>query len=109
MLMTVIPLIACTTMAQEESSAGILQGVYTAEQSERGAKTFSDICRNCHVPRDFRSILQQSENTEAIITDYYGLISQTMPQDSPGGLSEEMYLDVMAYLLSLNGYPASSD
>ncbi|MGK0296496.1 MAG: hypothetical protein ACI9XC_000085 [Gammaproteobacteria bacterium] len=102
-----ISLIACTTMAQEESASGVLQGVYTTEQAQRGSDTFKDICRNCHIPRDFRSIFKQSENTVAVINDYYGLISNTMPQDSPGSLSEETYLDVIAYFMSLNGLAAA--
>jgi S-disulfanyl-L-cysteine oxidoreductase SoxD len=107
-LLTILAILfACTTIAQEGSAPGILQGVYTAEQAQRGATTFRDICRNCHIPRDFRSILQQSENAEALISDYYDLIRMTMPEDSPGGLSEETYLDVMAYLLSINGFSSS--
>jgi hypothetical protein len=106
-ILMVVSLIACTTMAQEESAPGVLQGVYTAEQAQRGSDTFKDICRNCHIPRDFRSIFKQSENTVAIINDYYGLISITMPQDSPGSLSEETYLDVIAYFMSLNGLAAA--
>ena len=70
-------LVSCTSMAQDESSPGVLQGVYTSAQAERGSTTFTNICRNCHVPRDFRAILQQSENTEALISDYYQLISMT--------------------------------
>ena len=107
--MGVVILMSCTSLAQDESSPGVLQGVYTAEQAERGATAFRNICRTCHVPRDFRSILKQSDDTEAIVSDYYELITQTMPQDSPGSLSDEMYLDVMAYLLSINGFAAASE
>jgi hypothetical protein len=106
LLIITLSLIACTTMAQEETASGVLQGVYTTEQAQRGSDTFKDICRNCHIPRDFRSIFKQSENTVAIINDYYGLISITMPQDSPGSLSEETYLDVISYFMSLNGIAA---
>ncbi|NIN34121.1 MAG: hypothetical protein GTO60_03040, partial [Gammaproteobacteria bacterium] len=80
---------------------------YNTTQAERGATAFRNVCRTCHVPRDFRNILQQSDNTEAMISDYYELITLTMPQDSPGSLPEEMYMDVMAYLLSINGFSAS--
>ncbi len=106
-------LIACASMAEneteqeQEQEQGILQGVYTTAQAQRGTKTFADICRNCHIPRDFRSIFKQSENTVAVINDYYDLISNTMPQDSPGSLSEDTYLDVMAYFMSLNGIAAA--
>ena len=32
-----------------------------------------------------------------------------MPDDNPGGLPRQTYVDVMAYMLELNGYPAGSD
>jgi quinoprotein glucose dehydrogenase len=102
-------LMSCASVAQKESSAGVLQGAYTSVQAERGSTAFNNICRNCHVPRDFRNILQQSDNVEALISDYFELITLTMPQDSPGSLSEDMYLDVMAYLLSINGFAATSE
>ena len=102
-------LTACSSMAQEESSPGVLQGVFSAEQAERGAAPYRERCQNCHIPRDFRSVLQQSENNEALIADYYELIRLTMPQESPGSLSEETYLDIMAFILSRNGFSASSE
>ena len=34
------------------------------------------------------------------------LVQITMPQDNPGGLSEQDYQDVMAYMLSANDFPA---
>ena len=103
-LSLVILIAACATTAQEESPQGVLQGVFTAEQAQSGRDTFTSICRNCHIPRDFRTILKQSDDTVAIINDYYDLISTTMPQDSPGSLSNESYMDIMAYFLSLNGF-----
>ena len=108
-IMGVFTLVSCTSLAQDESPAGVLQGVYTSEQAERGGTAFSNICRNCHVPRDFRNILTQSDNTEAMVSDYYELITLTMPQDSPGSLSEDTYLDIMAYLLSINGFAAAPE
>jgi hypothetical protein len=109
LLISILSVISCTSIAQEERRPGVLKGIYTAEQVQRGADAFSEICRNCHIPRDFRTILQQSDDTTALIADYYDLIRLTMPQDSPGSLSEGMYLDVMAYLLSLNGFSATPE
>jgi hypothetical protein len=100
-------LVSYATMAEEESSAGVLEGMFTTEQAQSGRETFSNICRACHTPRDFRSILKQSDDTEALLRDYYDLISTAMPQDSPGSLSTENYTNIMAYLLSLNGFSAA--
>jgi hypothetical protein len=40
------------------------------------------------------------------VDDLYGFISTAMPDANPGSLTAEQYADVVAYLLSLNGYPA---
>lgn len=98
-------LMACASSA-EEQDPDVLQGSYTRAQAEQGQAVFKDVCQRCHIPRDFRSIIPQSEHTVAIIGDYFELITLTMPQDSPGSLPEQQYRDVMAYLLSLNGFPA---
>jgi hypothetical protein len=38
--------------------------------------------------------------------DLYEIIRGTMPLDNPGGLSDQEYIDVVAYMLQLNGVPA---
>ncbi len=37
------------------------------------------------------------------------LVQETMPQDNPGGLSEQDYADVIAYVLQVNEFPAGDD
>ena len=41
--------------------------------------------------------------------DLYRELRRTMPDDNPGGLPRQTYVDVMAYILELNGYPAGPD
>jgi PQQ-dependent dehydrogenase (methanol/ethanol family) len=38
----------------------------------------------------------------------YDFISRQMPQDKPGTLSQQQYLDATAYVLSRNGFPAGN-
>jgi hypothetical protein len=40
------------------------------------------------------------------VFDLYDLISNTMPMNDPGTLSSQEYIDVIAYILKLNGVPA---
>ena len=35
----------------------------------------------------------------------FEVISDSMPEDDPGGMKLEEYADVIAYLLRLNGFP----
>ena len=42
------------------------------------------------------------------LRDLYRLIRNTMPQDSPGRLTDQQYIDVVSYILELNRYPAGA-
>jgi len=107
-VMSVLILISsCSSIGSERVATNVLEGSYLTEQAQRGRGVFTEICRQCHIPRDFRAILRQDGDVNAIISDYFQLISLTMPQDSPGSLSRETYLDIMAYFMSLNGIAAA--
>jgi len=36
------------------------------------------------------------------VWDFYSLVRGTMPLDKPGGMKEQEYIDVVAYLLQAN-------
>lgn len=94
-----------------------LGGVYLEEQAMRGAEIYSEDCASCHAPT-----LAGSEAGPGIVGgrfDYgwngktvgelFAYVSANMPQDDPGGLKPEEYIDVVAYVLQQNGYPAGDD
>lgn len=93
--------------AQQINQQQILEGIYTQAQADRGASAYKRSCINCHIPRDYATLIQQGPNSKNQIAGYYDLIRQTMPQDAPGTLSEEVYLNLMAYILSLNKFPVT--
>jgi hypothetical protein len=39
----------------------------------------------------------------------YDLVKTTMPEVAPGSLTERQYIDLVAYLLSENAFPAGKD
>ena len=90
--------------AQEPKS--VKAGVYTFEQAERGVALYKQKCASCHAPNRFT-------DDELFLTPYAGkpmwdmfdVISDSMPEDDPGGMKPEEYADVIAYLLRLNGFP----
>jgi hypothetical protein len=43
----------------------------------------------------------QGESLKTLFT----IIKKTMPRDAPSSLSDETYLDIVAYVLKMNGYP----
>ncbi len=90
-----------------------LDGVYTAAQAQRGARTYQKICANCHeggepdaAPLFGLDFVERWR--EAPLDFLYGFISSEMPGDEPGTLGTPVYQDVVAYLLQENGFAAGS-
>lgn len=92
-------------------------GLYTELQAIRGKKFYRQNCSNCHGDdlsgRDQATALAGSEFImrwkDRSISDLLNRIRYTMPQDKPGFLSMDEYLDIVAYLLQANDYPSGSE
>src|SRR6201996_1826084 len=97
-----------------QTSASVLDGVYTEAQATREQAQFAQNCAACH-----GSGLTGNGEAPALvgaefISDWAGLtvgdlfdrIRNTMPQDNPGKLSRDQYADILSFILKANGYPA---
>jgi mono/diheme cytochrome c family protein len=89
-------------------------GVYSSEQAARGQKGYNSQCARCH-----GESLGGGEDSPALVDeDFLGnwtgksvgsLVEYTrkkMPSDGPGKLSRQLCTDIVAFLLSANGFPA---
>ncbi len=94
----------------------IWDGVYKADQAERGKGVFQTHCSTCHAsdltgnsapalvgegftkPRDFTNLSQ-----------LFTQIRTRMPQNAPASLTDAAYLDVMTYILQGNRFPAGGE
>jgi len=99
-----------TLQAQTQTS---LDGVYNNSQAQRGARVYRNICSHCHEggepdadPLFGPDFIDRWR--EAPLAFLHGFFSQNMPGDEPGTLKDSEYLDVLAFLLKENGYPAGS-
>jgi polar amino acid transport system substrate-binding protein len=82
---------------------------YTEEQARRGQRAFRRVCSECHYTSEFKGPVFTDAWERRTARDLYRELRRTMPDDNPGGLPRQTYVDVMAYMLELNGYPAGSD
>ena len=95
-------------------SRSVLDGVYTTAQAQRGESLYKQNCAVCH-----GAALEGIEMGPALaggefldkwngqsLGDLFERIRTTMPRDKPGRLSTDVNIDITAYLLSVNGYPA---
>ena len=86
-------------------------GAFTAKQALLGQHVYSEKCSMCHgvalEGRDAPALagmafMQKFGSAERL----HGYLSTTMPPFAPGRLSEHDYLDITAYILSVNGVRA---
>ena len=94
----------------EETAATVTTtlGVFSEEQATRGEDVFWTICSECHFEEDFGGPFMQSW-AGASVKDLLDEIVATMPEDNPGGLPPEQYLDVLTYMFKINGMPTGED
>lgn len=94
-------------LAAQSSSEPITtqQGVYTTEQAARGKRAYQETCVGCHVLDWYRGDVVRVWDGQPLF-GLFDVISTRMPEDNPGGLSRRQYVDMLAYILELNGMPA---
>ena len=111
-LVSLSPAVYTEEIAQDSSSTW--SGVFTEEQADRGKATYDQECAACHlddllgdgiapsligVPFSFRW-------SELSLGDMFMAIRTTMPQGAPASLSVKDYVDIVAYILKANEFPA---
>jgi mono/diheme cytochrome c family protein len=97
---------AAQDTASAPSGQPASKGVYSAGQADRGEKVYTKICVECHEPFEFAGNLWDKEWLGKTAFDFFDLVKTTMPDDKPGTLNSEDIVDVLAYILKLNSYPA---
>ena len=96
------------------ASRTVWDGVYTAAQAERGKNAYNSFCARCH--RDdlsgYNDLLRgqrfMEKYREAPLHMFFDKTRSTMPRDAAGTLSDQVYIDIVAYVLQFNEFPAGS-
>jgi len=102
--------------AQSDAEKTVAAGIYSKEQAAAGKKLYSDICSSCHLENLSGDTMSPALVGEAFMSQWesknlraiYSRIISTMPTDAPGTLPEKTVVDIVAYLLEANGFPAGS-
>ena len=91
------------------------EGVYTAQQADRGEREFGRSCEHCH-GKDLEG--DGGREVPALagdaflgkwrgrpVKELYELLRQSMPADNRGKLGARSYTELVAFLLKTNGFP----
>lgn len=92
----------------EAEPATPVGGIFTDAQAQRGRTTFDEVCSECHTTSEFRGRTFQRSWGRRTVYSFFRTVRSTMPDDNPGGLEEQVYLDVVSYILSMNGHDGGS-
>lgn len=97
-----------------EETRTIWDGVYTNEQAKRGEAIYRRECGACH-----GDVLTGGESAPPLtgggfqanwngltLGDLFDRIRKTMPLTAPGRLTRQQGADVLAFMLSINKFPA---
>lgn len=117
--LAILAIIACSALIALEAqtaqpSRSLWDGVYTQDQAKRGESAYAEQCARCHgadlsggdsVPPLAGTDFLSTWNTKTV-GDLFDRIRTSMPADKPGTLSREQDADILAYMLSVNQFPA---
>lgn len=95
-------------------SRSVWDGVYTEEQSKRGEPIYHKECAACHGDMMTGGESAPPLTGGAFLANWNGLsvgdlfdrIRKTMPQSAPGRLTRQQDADILAFMLSMNKFPA---
>jgi mono/diheme cytochrome c family protein len=91
---------------------------FTSAQAVSGSREYEAHCAACHGsaleggagPALTGSTLNTlAKNTHLTVGDMFSFLAQQMPLNEPASLKHSEYADIMAYVLSQNGYKAGSE
>ena len=104
--------------AQNGAKSTSNDGVFTKAQADRASAQFTKMCADCHA----FDVAQRKKPGDVVLggplflkawngrtlQEMVTTIVMTMPSDGSGEVTEPEGLDLVAYILQQNGYPAGS-
>ena len=111
-------LLTASLAAQDRVARGrtVRDGVYTDAQAERGRASYQQACVACH-REDLRgdntapSLVGESFTFlwgDMEISELLARMQKLMPPERPGSLPAQTYIDIVAFMLQKNAFPAGN-
>lgn len=110
--LSALALVVAASVAQAQTSSDprpATAGVYKEAQAASGDSLFQRNCLSCHTPAFHADEQFRMNWIGRTVYELFKLLKTTMPEDNIGGMSDDDYTRVIAYILKLNGFPAGAD
>ena len=108
--------VAGCLMVAAAQTRTVWDGVYTDAQAERGRESYQQSCVGCH-----RDDLRGDNTAPSLVGESFTFlwgdmevgelsarIQKLMPPQGPGSLPAQTYIDIVAFMLQKNAFPAGS-
>ena len=115
-IVVVLAVVAVVFMTRPANS--VRDGVFTLAQAAAGQDLYPSTCPRCH-GRDLYGdgfetpaligIDFQRRWADGTLSDLFEFVSTNMPKSNPGVFDDQTYLDLIAYILRINGYNVGKD
>jgi quinoprotein glucose dehydrogenase len=110
-------LLCAAGIAQGQEAKSTAAGVFSNEQAKRGEAAYSANCVTCH-GEELRSADREVPHLSdkgfkfswigKTVAEKYELIRNTMPPKAEHSLSDQVYLDIVTYVLKFNNVPSGN-
>ncbi len=91
------------------ASRTVWDGVYTDAQAARGEARYRTSCSGCHDDGPRKGEAFKRDWSGSDVGSLFGRIRTSMPPGAPGSLPDAEYLDIVAYMLRVNDFPAGRE
>ena len=110
-------LLPTKTLSSGTQASRSRQRIYTQAQANRGKRLYARECASCHgqslegtpatalVGQSFMAKWGEGKHS---IDDLYYITKTQMPYEKPGSLTDQQYIDIVAFILASNGYQAGT-
>jgi mono/diheme cytochrome c family protein len=116
-LLALLLLGALVAEAQDASAPSIWSGVFTAAQAKRGNDAYQASCSGCH-GSDLRATDAEAVDLTGppfrakwngkTLEERFETIRDTMPLGNANTLGDKTYMDILAFILQFNDFPAGN-
>jgi S-disulfanyl-L-cysteine oxidoreductase SoxD len=106
-----------STSAPHSEESNTVTIVYSEDQAHKGHDLYNAHCASCHgtalegqgsLPLSGATFRVRWADDHHSVDDLFYIIRTLMPYGQPAILSKQEYIDIIAYILMVNGYPAGA-
>jgi len=102
------PAPAAAAPAAAPATGGAPAGLFSQAQVNRGRDRFRSMCTECHTAGEFADQTFKVKWSRRSVGDLFEFIHTAMPDDAPGILTEAQAIELVSFILEMNGFEPGS-